>query len=128
MNILYFMSHIFIVRCVAVLSSATRHVLPREFGRKWGTECVITRFPLPTPLCMEYSVTLKKKISKLNCEAKVCVINSMCCLVERPNLKNYLSFRIGKNILYQIKNFVVTHFTCCQSYFGHLKIVKHHSS
>ena len=29
-----------------------------EFGRKWGTECPHTRFPLPTLLCAGYSVKL----------------------------------------------------------------------
>ena len=28
---------------------ATQHAMPSEFGRKWGTECLNTRFPLPTP-------------------------------------------------------------------------------
>ena len=27
------------------LSSATQHAMPPEFGRKWGTECLNTRFP-----------------------------------------------------------------------------------
>ena len=29
-----------------------------KFGRKWGTECLNTRFPLPTLLCAGYSVKL----------------------------------------------------------------------
>ena len=29
-----------------------------EFGRKWGTECLNTRFPLPTLLCAGHSVKL----------------------------------------------------------------------
>ena len=42
----------------AVLSSATQHTMPPEFGRKWGTECLNTRFPLPTLLCAGYSMKL----------------------------------------------------------------------
>ena len=40
------------------LSSATQHAMHPEFGRKWGTECLNTRFPLPTLLCAGYSVKL----------------------------------------------------------------------
>ena len=36
----------------------TQHVKPPEFGRKWGTECLNIRFPLPTLLCAGYSVKL----------------------------------------------------------------------
>ena len=42
----------------AALSSATQYAVPLEFGRKWGTECLNTRFPLPTMLCAGYSVKL----------------------------------------------------------------------
>ena len=35
----------------AALSSATQHAMPPEFGRKWETECLNTRFPLPTYVC-----------------------------------------------------------------------------
>ena len=48
----------------AALNSATQHVIPPEFGRKWGTECLNTKFPLPTLLCAEYSVKLKKRKKK----------------------------------------------------------------
>ena len=44
--------------CGQALSSATQHAMPPEFGRKQGTECLNTRFPLPTPLCAGYSVKL----------------------------------------------------------------------
>ena len=43
---------------LAALSSATQHAMPPEFGRKWRTECLNTRFPLPTLLCAGYSVKL----------------------------------------------------------------------
>ena len=39
-------------------SSATQHAMPQEFGRKWGTESLNTRFPLSTLLCAGYSVKL----------------------------------------------------------------------
>ena len=42
----------------AALSSATQHAMPPESGRKWGTECLNTRFPLATVLCAGYSVNL----------------------------------------------------------------------
>ena len=45
-------------RLSAALSSGTQHAIPPEFGRKWGTECLNTRFPLPTLLCAGYSVKL----------------------------------------------------------------------
>ena len=32
--------------------------MPPNFGRKWGTECLNTRFPLPILLCAGYSVKL----------------------------------------------------------------------
>ena len=30
----------------AALSPATQHAMPPEFSRKWGTECLDTKFPL----------------------------------------------------------------------------------
>ena len=33
----------------------------RNASRKWGTECLNTRFPLHTLLCMGYSVKLREK-------------------------------------------------------------------
>ena len=41
-----------------MLSSATQNAMPAEFGRKWGTEGLNTRFPLPTLLCAGYSEEL----------------------------------------------------------------------
>ena len=43
------------------LSSATQHAMPPESGRRWGTECLNTRFPLHTLHCTGYSVKLIKK-------------------------------------------------------------------
>ena len=48
---LYFHFFALVSRLSAALSSATQHATPPEFGRKWGTECLNTRFPLPTLLC-----------------------------------------------------------------------------
>ena len=45
-------------RYSAALSFAIQHAIPPEFGGKWETECVNTRFPLPTVLCAGYSVKL----------------------------------------------------------------------
>ena len=41
-----------------MLSSATKHAMPSQFGEKWRTEYLNTRFPLPTLLCAGYSVKL----------------------------------------------------------------------
>ena len=43
-------------RTSAALRSATQHAMPPEFSKKWGTECLNTRFPLPTLQCTGYSV------------------------------------------------------------------------
>ena len=50
---------------IAALSSATQHAMLPEYDRKWGMECLNTRFPLPTLLCAGYSVKLiiKKKFN-----------------------------------------------------------------
>ena len=42
----------------AALSSATQHAMPPEFGRKWGTEWLNTRFLLPTLPYAGYNVKL----------------------------------------------------------------------
>ena len=47
-----------VLRQSAALSSATRHAMPPELGRKWGTEWLNTRFPLSTQLYAGYSVKL----------------------------------------------------------------------
>ena len=39
-------------------SSTTQNVIPPDFGRKWGKECLNTKFPLLTLLCAGYSVKL----------------------------------------------------------------------
>ena len=54
---LYFHFFALVSRQSAVLSSATQHAMPPEFGRKWGTECPNTIFSLSTLLCAAgYSV------------------------------------------------------------------------
>ena len=40
--------------------------MPAELGGKWGTECLNTRFPLPTVLCAGYSVKLIRFFKKHN--------------------------------------------------------------
>ena len=55
---LYFHFFALVSKLSAALSSATQHAMPPEFSRKWGTECLNTRFPLATLLCAGYSVKL----------------------------------------------------------------------
>ena len=57
---LYFHFFVLVSRLSTALSTATQHAMPPEFGRKWGTECVNTKLPLPTLLCALYSVKLIK--------------------------------------------------------------------
>ena len=45
----------------AALSSATQHAMPPEIGRKWGTECLNTRFPYPAVCGIQREVEKKKK-------------------------------------------------------------------
>ena len=49
---------ILVSRLTVALSSATQHAMCPEFGRKWETECLNTRFPLPTEMYARYSVKL----------------------------------------------------------------------
>ena len=44
---LYFHFFALVSRQNAAFCSATQHPMPPESGRKWGTECLNTRFPLP---------------------------------------------------------------------------------
>ena len=49
------------ITCIIEASSgAGAQNVPPEIGGKWGTECLNTRFPLPTLLCAGYCVKLKK--------------------------------------------------------------------
>ena len=51
----------FLCSGVEALSSANAVLFlkrNRQFSRKWGTECLNIRFPLPTLLCVGYSVKL----------------------------------------------------------------------
>ena len=55
------------LRLSTALKSATQHAMPAEFGRKWGMECLNTRFSLPTLLCAEYSdITLNDNKININ--------------------------------------------------------------
>ena len=42
----------------SALNFATQHAMTPEFGRKWRTECLSIRFPLPTLLRAGFSVKL----------------------------------------------------------------------
>ena len=55
---LYFHFFALVSRRSAVLSLATQYAMPPEFGGKWGSENLNTRFPLPTLLCARCSVKL----------------------------------------------------------------------
>ena len=55
---LYFHFFPLVSRTSAALSFAPQHAMPPEFSRKWATECINTRFPLPTLLCAGHSVKL----------------------------------------------------------------------
>ena len=46
------------MRPSAALSSVTQYAMPSEFGGKWETECLKTRFSLPTLMCAGYRVKL----------------------------------------------------------------------
>ena len=48
---LYFYFFAPVSRQSAALSSATQHAMLPKLGRKRGTECLNTKFPLPTLLC-----------------------------------------------------------------------------
>ena len=58
LNVQYFNFFNLVTRQSTALSTATQYVMPPEFGTKWGTECLDTRFPLPTLLFAGYSVKL----------------------------------------------------------------------
>ena len=53
--IFYFHFFALMWRQSAALSSVTQHAMRSEFSGKWGTECLNTRFPLPTLLSGGYS-------------------------------------------------------------------------
>ena len=55
---LYFHFFALVSRQSTALSSAIQHAIPPALGGRWGTECLNTRFPLPTLLCAGYSVKL----------------------------------------------------------------------
>ena len=54
----YFHFFDLVSRLSEALSSTTQHAVPPEIGRKWETECLNTRFPMPTLLYAGYSVKL----------------------------------------------------------------------
>ena len=52
---LYFHFFALVSRQSAALCSATQHAMLPESGRKWGTECLNTRFPLPIYLLFHFN-------------------------------------------------------------------------
>ena len=74
-------------RLNAALSSATQHAMPPKFGRKWGTEYLNTRFPLPTLLCAGYSVKLiyiyfLKILFRKHTNFKSCYVQYFICFLR----------------------------------------------
>ena len=67
----------------AALSSATQHAMSPEFGGKWGTECLNTRFLQPTLVCAGYSVKLKKILRNMPDNTQSELLNEyICCLAS----------------------------------------------
>ena len=81
-------------RLSAALSSATQHAMPPEFGRKWGTECLNTRFPLPTLLSAGYSVKLIYVIFIFN------IFNIKYMFIDRPTSWEYTVLVINLILLF----------------------------
>ena len=80
---LYFHFFALVSMLSAALSSATHHAMPPEFGRKWGTECLNTRFPLPTLLCAGNSVRL------------IFFLKYMKFVMDVQNSKKYIKIMCG---------------------------------
>ena len=73
-----------VLRQSAAGSSVTLNAMPP--GGKWGTECLNTRFPLPTLLCAGYSVKLEK-----NC------YDNIICAVLSSVIQKTIEFRWNGN-------------------------------
>ena len=56
--------NIYLILYFHFFALVSQHAMPPELGRKWWTECLNTRFPLPTLLCPGYSVKLFFFINK----------------------------------------------------------------
>ena len=85
---LYFHFFALVSRLSAALSSATQHAMPPEFGRKWGTQCHNTKFPLPTLLHAGYSVKLKKNILRTY-KQNLTTSHSICHIISSLIFINY---------------------------------------
>ena len=55
---LYFHFLALLSRQSVALGSAIQQAMPLEFGGEWVTECLNTKFPMPTLLCARYIVKL----------------------------------------------------------------------
>ena len=68
------------------VESATQHAMPSEFGRKWGTECHNTSFPLATLQCAGYSVKLIYIVVKIMFYKLICIyILSTVPKMQKPH-------------------------------------------
>ena len=83
-------------RLNAALSSATQHTMPPEFIRKWGTECLNTRFPLPG-LSAVCGIQREADLIYKN------LINSICNWSERLDGKVNL-FLLFSKIIFHIES------------------------
>ena len=71
----------------AALTSANQNAMPPQIGGKWGTECLNTRFPLPTLLFAGYSVKLKKNFYKMTKSSTHVLELVRCCSSQtEPNV------------------------------------------
>ena len=85
-------------RLSTALSSATQHAMPPEFGRKWETECLNTRFTLPTLLCAGYSV----KLIFIYEERIECKISVNGKILEQVNKVVYLGSMFSRDERYEM--------------------------
>ena len=72
--------------------------MPPKFSRKWRTECLNTRFPLPTLLCAGYSVKL---IFNFEYSIDICLKN---ITIQQKNKSSLAPFKARE---YKTGSFVV---------------------
>ena len=85
----------------------SQHVIPLEFGRKWGTECPNTRLPLPTLRCgiqREADLIFNSNFSfqNVNKTDKEISLNVLPCIKYPVNKDNFNLFFIKKKYVVSI--------------------------
>ena len=83
----------------AALSSASQHAMPPKFALKWRMQCLNTRFPLPTLLCIEYGVKpIDFRLWARSCATHhifiVAKLNTTLCLKEVKIIVNIIIYFI----------------------------------